>query len=269
MKRYESICKRDFHIKWGEGEMLRIAVCDDIPFYRKLLVECIEIWASLNHVNVQVEEFGSGEEVLFGIEQTGDFSAVFMDIELGGMDGIETAVKIKEQSGPVSIVFVSGHEEYFMQMFDVYPFLFVPKPIARQKVFDVLDKIVEEHRIFFESFSVKYNRKTVNIPLMEVFYFESEKRRIRSFLERDRQYVFYQKMNMLEEELTASSHRFIRTHQSYLVNDRQIEEIHSRHLILRNGAKVPISRERKEAVEQACKEVMMNKKLHERMLFVT
>lgn len=249
--------------------MLRIAVCDDVPFYREMLAEYIRAWAALNGARVQVEKYGSGEEVLFGMEQAGDFVAVFLDIELGGMDGIETARRIKEQGGPVSFVFVTGHEEYFGQMFDVHPIQYVPKPVARQKVFDVLDKVVEEHRIFFESFVVKYNRKMLNIPLGEVFYFESERRRIKSFLERGRQYVFYESMKMLEEKLTACNHYFIRTHQSYLVNARQIEQFYPKRLIMQNGDAVPISRERREAVEQTCKELLLNEKLHKRVLFVT
>lgn len=251
------------------GKMLRIAVCDDAVFYREALAECIGAWAGLHGVRVQVEKYGSGEEVLLGIEQAGDFAVVFMDIELGGIDGIETAVRIKELSGPVSFVFVTGHEKYFCQMFSVYPIQYVPKPIARQKVFDVLDKIVEDQRIFFENFPVKYNRKTVNIPLGEVFYFESERRRIKSFLERDRQYVFYQSMDMLEEELAFSNHNFVRTHQSYLVNARQIEQFNPKRLKMHNGADVPISRGRREAVERVCKELLMNKKLHAGTLFVT
>lgn len=249
--------------------MLRIAVCDDAAFCREALAECIRAWAGLHGVRVQIEKYRSGEEVLLGIEQTGDFAVVFMDIELGGIDGIDAAVRIKELCGPVHFVFVTGHEEYFCEMFSVHPILYVPKPIARLKVFDVLDKIVEDQRIFFESFPVKYNRKTVNIPLGEVFYFESEKRRIKSFLERGRQYVFYQSMNMLEEELSLCNHNFVRTHQSYLVNARQIEQFNSKRLRMHNGADVPVSRGRREAVERVCKELFMSKKLHAGELFVT
>ena len=249
--------------------MLRIAVCDDIPFYCEKLAEYIRAWAVFNGVRVQVEEYGSGEELLFDMERTGDFAAVFLDIELGGMDGIKTALRIKEQCGLVSFVFVTGHEEYFGQMFDVHPIQYVPKPIARQKVFDVLDRIVEEQRTFFESFVIKYNRKTVNIPLGEVFYFECERRRIRSFLERDRQYVFYQSMCALEEKLAMYNHYFIRPHHSYLVNTRQIEQFYSKRLIMHNGVTIPVSRERREMVEQTCKALLMNEKLHEKVLFAT
>ena len=45
-----------------------------------------------------------------------------------------------------------------------------------------------------------------------------------------RQYVFYQSMNMLEEELSLCNHNFVRTHQSYLVNARQIEQFNSKRL---------------------------------------
>ena len=84
-----------------------------------------------------------------------------------------------------------------------------------------------------------------------------------------RQYVFYQSMNMLEEELSLCNHNFVRTHQSYLVNARQIEQFNSKRLKMHNGADVPVSRGRREAVEQVCRELFMGKKLHAGELFVT
>ncbi|MCM1133948.1 MAG: LytTR family DNA-binding domain-containing protein [Clostridium sp.] len=230
--------------------MLRIAVCDDAPFYREKLEEFIRAWAALNCLNVQIEKFESGEEVLFDIEQTGDFVAVFMDIELSGMNGVEAALEIRKASRLVSIVFVTAYEKYFKQMFSAEPCYYIEKPIAGQKVFDVLDRIVEEHRTFFESFTFSYNRVTFNIPLKEVLYFASDRRLIRVYMEKDREYAFYRKLGAVEKELSACNHHFVRIHQSYLVNNRQIEQLCPKWVIMSNGDELPISRERKEAAEQ-------------------
>lgn len=230
--------------------MLRIAVCDDMSVCLEKLAGDIEIWAGQRRFNVQLEKFTSGEEVLFEQETAGDFAAVFMDIELAGIDGMETALKLREKNRLTSIVFVSQYEQYFKQMFRLYPVQYLEKPVARRKVFEVLDQIVEEHKLFYESFFFKYNRRTFNIPLYRVLYFVSERRLIRILMEDGREYVFYEKMDSLERFLTDYSSRFIRIHQSYLVNSRQIEQYFPRHVTLCNGDVLPISRDKKEEIMQ-------------------
>lgn len=223
--------------------MLRIAVCDDAYVYVEKLAESIEEWAVRRHLNVQLGKFRSGEEVLLEHETAGDFMAVFMDIELNGIDGMETAVKLREKNRLVSIVFVSQYEQYFKQMFQVYPFQYIEKPISGQKVCEVLDQIVEEHKLFYESFIFQYNRRTFNIALWEVFYFVSEKRIIRILMENEKEFIFYEKLDVLEKALTGYNNRFVRIHKSYLVNSRQIEQCFPGHVMMRNGDVLPISRE--------------------------
>lgn len=225
--------------------MLRIAVCDDIPYYVEKMADMIESWAEERRIDVQLKKFMSGEEVLFDLEGEGSFAAVFMDIELGGIDGMEAALKVREQNRIVSIVFVSQHEKYFKQMFRVYPFQYIEKPLSSQKVHEVMDKIVLEHKLFYESFFFRYKRITFNITLWEVLYFVSDKRRIRILLEKGREYVFYEKLDALERKLSYYNNCFIRIHQSYLVNDRHVEEFHPRYVVMRNGDELPVSREKR------------------------
>lgn len=225
--------------------MIRIGVCDDVQFYVDKLKDSIEEWAVLRNVHVQLKTFKSGEEVLLDQEDQGDFAAVFMDIELDGINGMETAFRLREKNRLVSIVFVSQYEQYFKEMFVVYPFQFVEKPIPGRKVHKVLDQIVEEQKLFNESFFFRYNRTTFHIGLKQVLYFASEKRMIRIMMENGREYVFYEKLDELEDFLAKYNHHFIRIHQSYLVNERQIEQYHSKNIVMRNGDVLTVSRDRR------------------------
>lgn len=225
--------------------MLRIAVCDDLPVCVEKLTGAIESWACQRQVNVQLKKFARGEEVLFDQEAAGDFTAVFMDVELEGMDGMETAARLREKNSLLSVVFVSQYEGYFKQMFQVYPCQFIEKPVAQEKVYDVLDKIVREQRVSHESFLFRSNRKTVNISLGEVLYFASEKRIIKIRMKSGREYAFYEKLDQLEQTLEDYSNQFIRIHQSYLINGRQIEQFFHSRVMMRNGDVLPVSRDKK------------------------
>ncbi|MCI8614496.1 LytR/AlgR family response regulator transcription factor [Parablautia intestinalis] len=229
--------------------MLRIAVCDDIPVFTEKLAEYIEMWAGDRHLNVQIKRFTSGEDVLFEQEDMGDFAAVFMDIELSGMDGMKIVTKIREKNALVSIVFVSQYEQFFRQAIQIYPCQYMDKPVSRQKIYEAMDRIVREQKFFYETFPLNYNRMTVNISLGKVLYFVSEKRKVGVLLENGDKYVFYKKLNEMEEALTEYNHRFCRIHQSYLINGSLVREYHPGYVVMDNGDRLPISRFRREGVK--------------------
>ena len=236
---------------------MRIAVCDDIPVYVDQLKNYIGRWSAERGVQVQLTTFQNGEEVLFDLEAAGDFSAVFMDIHLFGMDSLEAAAKLRQQSPQVSIIFVSEYRVYFDDMNRAYPFQYIEKPVSKQAVFKTLDKVLEEQRYSYETFSFRYNRVTYNITLREVLYFVSDKRMIQVLMEDGREFVFYEKMDELDKKLSVYNHKFLRIHQSYLVNEQQIWQYFPTQVKLRNGEMLPISRDKKAYVRQFCMELLL------------
>lgn len=228
--------------------MIRIGVCDDVSCHVETLAAYVADWAEIRRINISLEKFKSGEEVLLDLETKGDFAAVFMDIELDGINGMDTALKLRRADRHVSIVFVSGHEQYFKKLFQVYPFQFVEKPIVRQKIYEVLDKIAKEQTFYNESFYFQYRWITFHINLRQVLYFASEKRIIKILMEDGREHVFYEKLDELEEKLAEYNHQFIRIHKSYLVNKRQIEQYRYKNIVMRNGDVLTISRKKRDLI---------------------
>lgn len=234
---------------------MRIAVCDDVPVYVEQLKNYIREWAAERKFPVHLTTFKSGEEVLFDLEMQGDFVAVFMDVRLDGMSGIETAARIRELNLQVSIIFVSQYREHFDEMSRTYPYQYMEKPITGQKVYDALDTALKVQKDSYESFIFRHKRRTYNISLWKVFYFVSDRRRIRIMMEDGGELVFYEKLDDLEKRLSAYNHRFIRIHQSYLVNERQIDLFFPDKVKIRNGELLPISREKRSQVRKFCMEL--------------
>lgn len=228
--------------------MIRIGVCDDVPCYVETLAAYVTDWAEVRKINVKLEKFRSGEEVLLNLETKGDFAAVFMDIELDGINGMDTALKLRRVDRFVSIIFVSWHEQYFKKLFQVYPFQFVEKPIVKQKIYEVLDRAAREQAFYNESFYFQYKWVTFHINLKQVLYFTSEKRTVKILMENGKEHIFYEKLDELEEKLTGYNHQFIRIHKSYLVNERQIEEYHYKKIVMRNGDVLTVSREKRNLI---------------------
>ena len=91
--------------------MVRIAICDDVRYYTEVLSVMIHHWAQKNQLNLELEVFESGEEVIWAAEERGSFLAVFMDVELTGINGIETAAALRKADKYNSqIILIEGVE---------------------------------------------------------------------------------------------------------------------------------------------------------------
>lgn len=230
--------------------MIRIGVCDDMRRFAETLSGGIMDWADIRKINIKLEQFRSGEEVLFNLEEKGDFAAVFMDIELDGINGMETALKLRKENHLVSIVFVTQYERYLKEILQVYPCQFLEKPFSRQRLYEVLDEIMKEQALYNECFTFRYNRITFNIELKGVLYFVSERRMIRILMEDGREHIFYEKLDELENKLSGYNHHFMRIHKSYLVNVRQIEQYRYKNIVMRNGDVLTVSREKRSMISR-------------------
>lgn len=222
---------------------MRIALCDDMPVYLEQLTGYLEAWIRKNRLNAGIDCFMTGEELLWEWEANGDYTVVFLDIELNGINGIEAALQLRKLSPQVSIVFISRYERYYRELFAVYPCQFLEKPLEEGRVFTVMDRITEENRLRYEAFMFCHNRRAISVTLREVLYFTSEKRIIRAVMEQGEEYVFYERLNVLEQRLACYHHRFLRIHQSFLVNDRCVEQYHPAFVRMKNGDQLPVSRE--------------------------
>ena len=98
--------------------MLRIGICDDSAEARLSLHAMLERLLEKRAVESQIYEFSSGEGLLGWMEKhTGEVDLVFLDIEMGGMNGMETAKALRAQSDTLQLVFVTGYTDF---VFDGY-----------------------------------------------------------------------------------------------------------------------------------------------------
>lgn len=89
---------------------MKIAICDDkqadIDYIRLLLTE----WAAKKE-SLMISEFLSAEAFLFDYAEHKDHDILWLDIEMGGMDGVAMAKRIRKENESVQIVFITGYSE--------------------------------------------------------------------------------------------------------------------------------------------------------------
>ena len=109
--------------------MLRIGICDDSAKARLSLHAMLERLLEKRAVESQIYEFSSGEGLLGWIEKhTGEVDLVFLDIEMGGMNGMEAAKALRAQSDTLQLVFVTGYTDFVFDGYSVGALGYVMKP---------------------------------------------------------------------------------------------------------------------------------------------
>lgn len=231
--------------------MLRIAICDDAKDYGDKLAKIVEKWAMQRQINIQLKKFISGEELLADVEATGYFDIVLLDIVFEcGIDGLTIARKIKEFYEHFCLIFISQYDNYYKEVFHIHPFQYLEKSSSEKKIIESLEQAERDFRYLNEIYVFRYKGMTYSIQLQDVLYFSSDKRVIRVLMQDGDEYLFYKKLDELEEQMKKYNSKFLRIHKSYLVNGRQILQYHPKYVVMRNKERLPISSEKRNGVVQ-------------------
>lgn len=139
-----------------------------------------------------------------------------------------------------------------IQSFEVRPFQFLVKPVT-DKIMEKCFKSVYED-INSEDFYFRYSYQRMNhkVPIKDILYFESNKRKI--FIVTEQEILeLYGKLNEIEETLKTCKISFLRVHQSFLVNYKHISGQSYDSVVMDNGQKISISEDRRKIIsEQYC-----------------
>ncbi|WP_055108612.1 LytR/AlgR family response regulator transcription factor [Paenibacillus ihumii] len=225
--------------------MIHIVVCDDdIRVVEQVERLILDLQNSISN-KIEVTTFYSGARFSKAIQNGCPFDIIFMDIEMEGIDGIKAGhlLRADEDNDWVQLIYISGHEQYHVQLFDVQPSGFIKKPIQpelfKHKLLSTVKKAIRRRQLGTRSFlPVQQKGREVLVPFRDIIYLESRVRKVKLHTRMD-QIEYYSTLN--EEESKLPSSNFIRIHQSYIVNFYFIREISYKNVSLVTGLELPIS----------------------------
>jgi hypothetical protein len=141
------------------------------------------------------------------------------------------------------IIIVSEKELLAKEIIDIEPTALLIPPFESNEFYSSFLKAynkIKLNKVFFE---FKFNKVIYNIPLNNIVYFESQQRKV-IIVTNDTKFSFYCKLDEIEKQLKQSKQRFLRIHQSFLVNFDYIKTIYCSKVILINGEILQISAEK-------------------------
>ena len=119
---------------------LSIAICEDVPSERELLLSLARDWARGAGAHVSLEAFASAEALVFHRAGGKEFDLLLLDIGMRGMSGMELARELRAQGCGAQIVFITGYADCMAEGYDVGALHYLLKPVSREKLFSVLDR---------------------------------------------------------------------------------------------------------------------------------
>lgn len=229
--------------------MIRIGICDeaekDLQKHKGLLQDMM----GKECINAEILCFQSGEALLLEIEQNKSMDIILIEVGLRGINGVETARKIRETDTKAIFIFITSYEQYWKEIINVQPFAYIDKPVVRGRLEETVRRAIALAGSRGGMIQFSSRKKKYRIFLREILYFESDKREILVFCEK-KNYSFYGKLDEVEEELKQYSEKFLRIHKSFLVNPIYIKESSYEKIIMCDGKEITISPKYRKVIRQ-------------------
>ena len=209
---------------------LKIVIVDDEQparnRLRELLGDCRE---ELPHR--VAGEAANGVEGLKAVTAA-EADVVLVDIQMPEMSGIEFARHLQVLERPPAVIFVTAHDRYAVEAFEVNAVDYLTKPVRGARLLAALRKAGSGARLargVLESidpaprryFSVAERGRVTLVPASEVIYLRAELKYV-TLRTREREHLVEESLQQLEREFGGV---FVRIHRNCLVARRLIRGV--------------------------------------------
>lgn len=227
--------------------MINVAICDDENIIINQVETIIDRVCNNQLIKCEIDVFYGGKTLKEQVIAGKHYDIIFLDIEMNNEDGILAGQQIRAVDENTILIYISGHEHYLLELFQLDVFRFIRKPICEttlEKYFlDAYQKICN-NRTYYR---FTYKSEEYKVLLNDILYFESSGRQIFLHLRNGTIKKFYSKLNDIENELIDSKIPFLRIHQSFLVNFHWISSRTRSQVKMTDDSILPISEEREKS----------------------
>lgn len=224
----------------------RVAIVDDSVKDAEFVLGILNRWAELRQANIQAEVFPSAESFLFQYAEEKEWDILLLDIEMGAMDGVTMAKRVRQDNEAVQIVFITGYSDYIAEGYEVAALHYLTKPVNREKLLTVLDRAMEKRKQEERCLNLASCGEMVRLPFYEIRYLDVHQNYVTVHAKAD--YTVKRTLGDFEKELDD---RFCRVGRSIIVNLKYIQRVTKTEVRLSDGTVLPLPRGAYEPLNRA------------------
>lgn len=224
----------------------RVAIVDDSVKDAEFVQGILNSWADIRQANIQTEVFPSAEAFLFRYAEDKDWDILLLDIEMGAMDGVTMAKRVRQDNEAVQIVFITGYSDYIAEGYEVAALHYLMKPVNREKLLTVLDRAMEKRKQEERCLNLEAYGEMVRIPFYEIRYLDVHQNYVTVHAKAD--YTVKRTLGDFEKEL---DNRFCRIGRGMILNLKYIQRVTKTEVRLSDGTVLPLPRGAYEPLNRA------------------
>ncbi len=235
-----------------------VAICDDdIDFIGKM--EELILGCKDRKYDLKILKFESGENLLQ--QKVEDMDAIFLDVEMKGMDGNQVSIKLIERGYRGVLVHCSSSMPT-PETIKISPYRYLLKQYTREEMMkdlrEILDEMVRRKKIY--TLDALYLREKIAVHVEDIVYITHHKNGKSILHLKDSMEKIYSEGNILVayqfkelmDILKVSD--FAMPHSSFIVNLHYITKIRKEGFIELDKVNIPISRSQRKEFRKAIKE---------------
>lgn len=225
-------------------DLLKVLVVDDEPPARGELAFMIKQLESVE----SVLEAGSGVEALQALEST-HVDAVFLDIAMPGLSGLDLARVLAKFERSPAVVFVTAHDAHAVEAFELDAIDYLLKPVRAERVQEAVRRVLAHDtsataQVEDPTIPVELGGVTRFVRRSQVHFVEAHGDYVRLHTG-DGAHLVRLSLGTLERDWASAG--FLRIHRSFLVSTRHVTELRQhdqRCLVVIDGRELEVSRRR-------------------------
>lgn len=196
---------------------LNVMIVDDNPGHLKILSEGLK---RIDKVNLLCETIHADFFIDQVLSKHPDL--VIMDIDMPELNGIDAAKLIRDKSPQTEIVFLTSHNQFWREAFQVYAFDYLEKPLDLSRILLTINRILSRKTPEELSIEVHFGQEVRMVPLDSILFIETYKRRtlIHTYNEE-----IHSNLTLSECLDKLKGSHFHKTSRSYVTNVAKVESI--------------------------------------------
>ena len=234
-------------------------IIDDEPKATKLLKLLIE---EVDPKIKVTETYNDPSLALERLKSRDDLQLIFLDIDMPGISGFDFLIALDKPD--ISVIFVTGHDQYAIDAFKIAAAGYILKPIDTEELREVIAKVkalirlqknrsvnltllenMAQNNISLKKIGIPSNDGIDFIQLQDIISLEGTDKYTNINISGRRSILSSYNIGEFRKILDASM--FFQSHRSHIIN---VDRIHQYQkdgtIIMEDGSKAPLARRRKE-----------------------
>ena len=233
--------------------MRQVAIVEDSAYERDHIQKVLSDYQNKKGCTYDIRMFHNGKRLAEELEESPDYRPVLylLDIEMPEMNGVETARAIREVDSHAHLIFITSYMNYAPETMEYKAFRYIAKEELEKKLPRALDSFeldMEWEDRGNEYYVIEARTHPERIRYRDILYIEREGKNV--LIHQRNRKVSKERSSLAEVYEKIAKEAFAYCNQGCVVNISHIMGFEGTEIILRDGTRLQVSRERRNDLKE-------------------